>query len=152
MHGKQLPGEAEAPQPEAGGARTAASGQGAAEGLPVLASPPRPPLPQSGGEGREEEGDGSTLLPSLPAGGRGHFPARPQGCRRPRLPSKRGSGLSSGNSMAGTGARMAAALPPFITCRAAGSHPLRPAGPARPAVGGSGGRASVYGCSLSAER
>lgn len=60
--------------PEAGRVRTAASRQGAAEGLPALASPPRPPLPQSAGEGREEEGGGSTLLPSLPARGMGRFP------------------------------------------------------------------------------
>lgn len=93
--------------PEAGGAPTAASGQGTAEGLPALASPP---LPQSGGEEREEEGGGSTLLPSLPAGGKGRLPRSPTWLLR--LPSKRGSGLSSGYSMAGGGARRAAALLP----------------------------------------
>lgn len=117
--------------PEVGGAPTAASGQGAAEGLPALASPPRPLLPQGAGEGREEEGGGSALLLSLPAGGKGRHAPRPQGCSRPRLPSKRGSRLSSGNSMAGTGARRAAAFPaphmPGAGVRSAAAGGARPA-------------------------
>lgn len=137
--------------PEAGGARTAASGQGAAEGLPALASPPRPrSLRALGKDGKRK----AAVLPCFPRcqpGERRDFPARPHSCPQPLLPSKHGSGLSSGNSMAGTGTRRAAALPPLI-CRAPGSPPPRPAGPARPPVGGSGGRASAYGRSLSAER
>lgn len=112
----KLSGEDEA-LPEAGGAPPAAAGHGAAaEGLPALASPPPLPLPRGDGEGKEggrrrvcpparPPNGGSRAPPPVPYTARGG-----QRCPGSRLPSKRGSGLSSGNSMAGGGARGPAAL------------------------------------------
>lgn len=99
--------------------------------------------------GGASRGDGgaSALRPSRPAAGGSRGPRRAR-CRRgqggprpPRLPSKRGSGLSSGNSMAGGGARRPAALggnPPRHMPGAGVRPSPPPAGAARLPVGGPG--------------
>lgn len=110
----KLSGEDQAlPAGGGGGAPPAAAGHGAAAKGPLLHHPRR--FLEATGKGRKEEGGGSALLPAPPRGEPGPAASplrRPRRTGLPgsRLPSKRGSGPSSGNSMAGGGARGPAAL------------------------------------------
>lgn len=78
-----------------------------------------------------------TSVPSRRSPGKGS-PAEARRPRPPRSPSKRGSGLSSGNSMAGGDAAALGGNPPRHMPGAGCRPSPRPAGPARLPVGGPG--------------
>jgi len=153
-HKKQLTGENEA-LPEGGGAPTAAAGQGA---LPRACPPLHHPrgcrclterrLRLSSRRRKRRRGwNGGGSLPYPP-------PPRAEGRAAPAGTAHRQS--AAPGSPQGTRWRAAAGARPLpwagsrpSTCRALRSGPSRPA---RLPEGGPGGRATVYGCSLSAQQ